>query len=49
MTRALVFAVPMSLLIWGLIGFLAWYAPGVLFAIGGGCLAAFVYEVVMED
>ena len=40
MTRALTFAIPMSLAIWGVIGALAWYAPEVLLVLGGGTILA---------
>jgi hypothetical protein len=48
MTRALTFAIPMSLAIWGVIGALAWYAPEVLLVIGGGAILAVAYDIVMD-
>jgi hypothetical protein len=39
----------LSLSAWGVIGLMAWYAPGVLFAIGGGTFLAAVYDIVMEE
>jgi hypothetical protein len=48
MTRALTFAIPMSLAIWGVIGALAWYAPEVLLVLGGGTILAVAYDIVMD-
>ncbi len=38
----------LSILAWGLIGLLAWYAPLTLAGIGGGLFLAVVYDVVVD-
>jgi hypothetical protein len=38
----------LSLIAWGLIGLLAWYAPLTLMGIGGGLFLAVAYDVVMD-
>jgi hypothetical protein len=48
MTRALTFAIPMSLAIWGVIGALAWYAPEVLLGFAFAILLLFIHDVATE-
>lgn len=45
MTRALTYAIPLSLLTWTAIGLMAWYAPQVLLGFAFGILLLFVHDV----
>jgi hypothetical protein len=47
MTHPILTVPILSILAWGLIGLLAWYAPLTLVGIGGGLLLAVAYDVVM--
>jgi hypothetical protein len=48
MTRPIILVPILSLSAWGVIGALAWYAPAVLLAIGGGAILAVAYDIVMD-
>jgi hypothetical protein len=48
MTRPIILVPILSLSAWGVIGALAWYAPGVLLAIGGGAILAVAYDICLD-
>jgi hypothetical protein len=48
MTRPIILVPILSLSAWGVLGLLAWYAPEVLLAIGGGAILAVAYDIVMD-
>lgn len=48
MTRPIILVPLLSACAWGVIGLLAWYAPEVLLAIGGGAILAVAYDIVMD-
>lgn len=48
MTRPMIFIPLLSLSAWGVIGLMAWYAPGVLAVLGGGLFLAVAYDIAVD-